>query len=592
MTPDADVRDDDRFVFLASAIAEGTPIEWSQEEEGLSEDEAAILREMQSLESIASANAQLRLHFTDTEVTIGDRPRVAAPAPKSWRHLTILQKIAEGGFGGIYKAHDSVLATDVALKLLAPRGTTGDLNESRILREARLLAKVRHPNVVTIYGADHTHERVGLWMEFIKGRTLEHLLRTQGPFGAREAALIGLDLCRAVAAVHRAGLIHGDIKAHNVMREEGGRTVLMDFGASRDVTQTGDHDVVGTPVYLAPEVLSGKPQTKASDIYALGILLYHLLTNDYPVGGQTWSEVVRKHERGDLARLRDARPDLPEEFVRVVERATAADPNARYASAGAFETALSHFIDPSPRPVVGSQNWKSPVLLLAGLFLLVAVGWLSRSWFVSNRETPQANAPEIARPSSPIAPAGASYDIDASFYRVTDAGDERLAAGSRLSPGDRLLFTVQTTAPTHVYIVNEPEQGEPYLLFPLPGQRVTNPLPANQRIRLPGDMYWQVTSAGGKEHFVVFASPDRVPAFEEAFAALATPTVGREPSSAAPLPAGTAERLRGVGGLVAAPRSATDAPRFSSLFTLPLPGTRETAQGLWVRRLTVENPAR
>ena len=292
MTPDADVRDDDRFVFIASAIAEGTPIEWSQEEEGLSEDEAAILREMQSLESIASANAQLRLHFTDTEVTIGDRPRVAAPAPKSWRHLTILQKIAEGGFGGIYRAHDSVLATDVALKLLAPRGTTGDLNESRILREARLLAKVRHPNVVTIYGADHTHERVGLWMEFIKGRTLEHLLRAQGPFGAREAALIGLDLCRAVAAVHRAGLIHGDIKAHNVMREEGGRTVLMDFGASRDLTQTGDHDVVGTPVYLAPEVLSGKPQTKASDIYALGILLYHLLTNDYPVGGQTWSEVV------------------------------------------------------------------------------------------------------------------------------------------------------------------------------------------------------------------------------------------------------------------------------------------------------------
>ena len=126
MTPDADVRDDDRFVFLASAIAEGTPIEWSQEEEGLSVDEAAILREMQSLESIASANAQLRLHFTDSEVTIGDRPRVAAPAPKSWRHLTILQKIAEGGFGGIYKAHDSVLATDVALKLLAPRGTTGN----------------------------------------------------------------------------------------------------------------------------------------------------------------------------------------------------------------------------------------------------------------------------------------------------------------------------------------------------------------------------------------------------------------------------------------------------------------------------------
>src|SRR5207247_5221230 len=133
---------------------EGTPVEWSEEDEGLSEDEAAVLREMRSLESIASAHAQLRLEFSDAEVTMGSGPRAAAPTPKSWRHLTILQKIAEGGFGGIYTAHDSVLATDVALKLLAPRGTAGDLNASRILREARLLAKVRHPNVVTIYGAD------------------------------------------------------------------------------------------------------------------------------------------------------------------------------------------------------------------------------------------------------------------------------------------------------------------------------------------------------------------------------------------------------------------------------------------------------
>ena len=92
---------------------------------------------------------------------------------------------------------------------------------------------MRHPSVVTVYGAEEHDGRVGLWMEFIEGRTLEALLQAQGPFGAREAALVGRELCRAVAAVHGAGLVHRDIKAQNVMREDGGRLVLMDFGAGQ-----------------------------------------------------------------------------------------------------------------------------------------------------------------------------------------------------------------------------------------------------------------------------------------------------------------------------------------------------------------------
>src|SRR5439155_2355329 len=123
-----------------------------------------------------------------------------------------------------------------------------------------------------------------LWMELVRGTTLEDLLTRQGLFGAREAALIGLDVCRAVAAVHRAGLLHGDIKAHNVMREEGGRTVLMDFGAGKDLDQDilrthtgGIADFAGTPLYVAPEVFAGARRTKAADVYSLGVLLFHLV---------------------------------------------------------------------------------------------------------------------------------------------------------------------------------------------------------------------------------------------------------------------------------------------------------------------------
>src|SRR5688500_18549661 len=214
--------DDDRFVSIASAIVEGDPVEWPREEAEVPASATQVLRELRSLEAIVSAHAQLRQTFADAEVT------TEQPAGlRRWGPLTIIAKIDEGAFGTIYKAHDNRTAKDVALKLLPPRSA----NPTHMLKEARLLAKVNHPNVVRVYGADDTQERVGLWMELIKGRTLENLLQTQGVFGAREAAMIGLDVCQAVAAVHHAGLVHGDIKAHNVMREQGGRTVLMDFGA-------------------------------------------------------------------------------------------------------------------------------------------------------------------------------------------------------------------------------------------------------------------------------------------------------------------------------------------------------------------------
>ena len=583
--------EDDRFVSIASSIAEGDPVEWALED-GVSAHDTQILRELRSLEAIASAHSQLRLKFDDVAVT-AERP-VDAPSSRreSWAHLTIVAKIDEGAFGSVYKAHDHRLAKDVALKLL-PRRSSAD--PARMLMEARLLAKVNHPNVVQVYGADDTQERVGLWMEFIKGRTLESLLKTQGPFGAREAALIVLDVCHAVAAVHHAGLVHGDIKAHNVMREDGGRTVLMDFGASHDLAaNTGERRIVGTPAYLAPEVLAGQPQSRASDIYAIGVLLYHLVTDAYPVNGQSWTEVVSKHDRGELVRLRDARPDLPEEFVRAVEQATASEAAGRHQSVGTFAAALSHFIEPSSRRRLSARRPSTPTMVAAAAVVTLAAfgAWLWRSSRPTSSEPASRASTTPAATSSAATPAGVSYDIDAGFYRVTQSAPEPLGPDTKLTIGDRLFFTVKTTVPTFLYIVNEPEQGEPFLLFPLPGSRVQNPVPENQRVRVPGDVNWQVTSAGGREHFVVFASPDRVAAFEEAFATLATPGAGRAVREAASLPAAMAERLRGVGGLVPATRPGAATARFSSMFTTPLSGTRETARGLWVRQLTVENPAR
>ena len=257
-----------------------------------------------------------------------------------WGDLHVIAEIGRGSFGTVYQAHDPRLERDVALKLLHHASGREHL-ASTLLHEARTLARVRHPNVVTVYGAGEHDGQVGLWMELIRGVTLEHMLVSHGPFSAGEAALIGQELCRALAAVHRAGLVHGDVKAQNVMREEGGRLVLMDFGAGRIFSSPAEPGVVGTPSYLAPELLEGTGATVASDVYSAGVLLYHLVTNDFPIKAASLQDLHAAHLRREVARLRDVRPDLPELFVRVVERATTRDPALRFASAGEMESELA-----------------------------------------------------------------------------------------------------------------------------------------------------------------------------------------------------------------------------------------------------------
>ena len=193
---------------------------------------------------------------------------------------------------------------------------------------------------MTIHGAERIGDRVGLWMELVRGQTLEQQLRRGTAFNAADTIAIGIELCGAVAAVHAAGLLHRDIKAHNVMRAEDGRVVLMDFGAGRELDDSSSSDLTGTPLYLAPEVLRGEPATVQSDLYCLGVLLYHLLTGKYPVEGRTIQDVRAAHEQGRRTTLKTARPDLPPALVRVIDRAIDPDPRARYQSAGALAAEL------------------------------------------------------------------------------------------------------------------------------------------------------------------------------------------------------------------------------------------------------------
>lgn len=154
------------------------------------------------------------------------------------------------------------------------------------ITEGRLLARVRHANVVAVYGADRIDGQAGIWMELVEGETLHQRLATRGPLPAGEVTDTGVAVCAGLAAVHAAGLVHRDVKAQNVMREHSGRTLLMDLGAGAEDADPRAR-LEGTPMYLAPELLENGRATVASDVYAVSVLLHVLSTGRYPAEGES-----------------------------------------------------------------------------------------------------------------------------------------------------------------------------------------------------------------------------------------------------------------------------------------------------------------
>jgi eukaryotic-like serine/threonine-protein kinase len=607
MDPD---RSDSRLLELAGSIASGTTVDWREvEQRAADKNEAQLLRSLHVVDQIARVHWEAPGEMDETGPSTKNDQNYDVQ-PQHWRHLTILEHVGQGAFGDVYRARDAALDWQVALKLLWTSHAPGSARVSHLLNEARLMAKLRHPNVVRVYGAEFVEGRVGLWMEFIKGRTLEDMLDSHVTFGDKEAAQIGHQLCRALAAVHGVGLVHRDIKARNVMREDGGRIVLMDFGGGADLraeSQGVPDTLAGTPLYLAPEIFEGGPASVSADIYSLGVLLFHLVTGSYPVEGHTRQDVERAHQGRERKYLRDLRPDLPEAFIRVVERAIEYEPKNRYRTAGEFEAALAEpargsFVTEPGKANEVASNRSPRVMALAGAALLVAAAAVGAIWWNATRRGPgevAAAGGDSTRglAAQSTAPSPSTIEYLAGFQSFRGGRNVRLRQGAAVAPGDKLSLEFEASRPAFVYVVNQDEQGEAYLLFPLPGYSPTNPVPSGQSHRLPGrrngeDIYWQVSSAGGREHFYVFASAERPIAFENLLSALPAPEIGK-PVASVPLPRNALGVLRSVGGLATAEpahQTAGFKPQFPPLPQLP--EGRESVSGLWEREITFENPVK
>jgi tRNA A-37 threonylcarbamoyl transferase component Bud32 len=379
-----------RLTQVIAAIASGDALDWESVWPAADNSkERRLLDQLRIIEYVAAVHRQSAPLAGACEIS------PAQALPTQWGHLEIRRVLGRGASAVVCSAWDPALSRDVALKLLERCLDASDSDV--LLREARLLARIRHQAVVQVYGADCFEGRAGLWMERIDGRTLDELIREHGPFAPREALLIAADVCSALAAVHRAGLVHRDIKAQNIMRENGGRIVLMDFGTGTEtMSENGDDRVqfAGTPLYVAPELFAGSQASVRSDIYSVGVLLFRLVTAQFPVAADTVRELRRAHELNARHRLRDARSGLAPAFVQVVERALDVDPSRRFESAGEMEAALEAVLaggamhasadrvvpPPAPRRGRIGDLVRRPVPAWAGVGLLLLGFLVSRAW--------------------------------------------------------------------------------------------------------------------------------------------------------------------------------------------------------------------
>ncbi|MBI5171114.1 MAG: protein kinase [Candidatus Eisenbacteria bacterium] len=570
------IDDRDPYERLLSSLADDTPADWDEAHRALG-SRAEPLRD---LSRIAAFHRGLQ------------RGAAVDDVPAEWGTLTLLERIGRGARSEVWRAWDRTLRREVALKLLRG-GASGPIaagaSEAALLDEARAAARVSHPNVVVVHGVARHGDHAGLWMEYVGGASLATTVKDAGPLAPREAAALAADLASALAALHAAGVCHRDLKPANVLRAENGRWVLADFGLglSRDVRASFAPSAAGTPMYLAPELFRGEPHTGASDQYALALTAWFAMTGRDAFAAGTFEERATLAARPEPPRLRDALPGADPALAAILERALAHDPAARFASAAAFEQALRGWI---------ARGGKRPHPIAWAAVTIAVLAVAAAAWNAARERTPVTVAPGAAAPAPPATPVSGGYAVSATFARRGADAREPLGDGARVKPGDRLSLDVHVTRPAHVYVLNEDDNGERYLLFPQPLFDQRNPVAANTTVTLPGTVggvenAWTVTSRGGRERFLVVVSPEPVAELEAELSRLPAPRPGR-PITYASVPTGAIERLRGVGGVAtlsprerAAPGSAGAFDQFRALA-----GRETDVRGVWVRQIVLENP--
>ena len=332
--------------------------------------------------------------------------------PESLGHYRIVRLLGRGGMGEVYLAEDLTLGRQVALKLLPPAlATTG---RDRFEREARAVAALNHPNIVTLHSIDQSGETPFLTMEFVDGKPLNELIPPDG-MPLERLLGIAIPLADAVGAAHQRGILHRDLKPANVMVAADGRIKVLDFGLAKLVedvsaseplpTQelTGEGRIVGTVAYMSPEQAQGKTVDQRSDVFSIGVLLYELATGKRPFTGDTSLSVLAAILKEMPRPVSELKPQLPRDFTRIIRRALNKDPEQRYQSAKDLRNDLTAVLEDltsgeqarrtTAEPIVPPAGRRRAVIVGAAAVALTAVAVVG--WIVTR---PSSSAAEVWTP--------------------------------------------------------------------------------------------------------------------------------------------------------------------------------------------------
>src|SRR5829696_8983501 len=254
----------------------------------------------------------------------------------------VIRRLGSGGMANVYLAEDEELGRRVAIKVLDDKHANDEQFVERFRREAKNAASLSHPNIVSIYDRGEAQGTYYIAMEYIEGRTLKDLVVARGPLPVERAGSYARQILGAVRLAHRKGIVHRDIKPHNVLVDTDGRLKVTDFGIARagasQMTEAGS--IIGTAQYLSPEQARGAPVDQRSDLYSVGIVLNEMLTGSVPFTGDTPVEIAMKHISAVPQAPSAARPDVPEDLDLVVLRALAKDPRERFQTAEEMDSEL------------------------------------------------------------------------------------------------------------------------------------------------------------------------------------------------------------------------------------------------------------
>jgi tetratricopeptide (TPR) repeat protein len=320
------------------------------------------------------------------------------------RRYRILRLLGVGGMGQVYLARDVELDREVALKLIRP-----DLSESqtvlgRFKREVHLSSKVTHRNVLRVHDLSESEGVFFLTMEYVRGRDLSALLREDGRLPVDRVVRIFREICDGLAAAHAQQVLHRDLKPQNILIDEADHVHITDFGLAKSVqsdglTETGA--LMGTPDYISPEQIQGKPADERSDIYALGLILYQMLTGTMPFSGQTsWEVALQRRDPTPASRLN---PKTPKYLQQVLERCMAVDPSLRYPTVGAILADLERAA-PRATLVHGMRMRPKRVLTAAvTIMILFPAAWMGWRYARSVLPGGQSREGTAAGAEAPVA---------------------------------------------------------------------------------------------------------------------------------------------------------------------------------------------